>query len=139
MTEDQTPPTDAPKPRPAGPLPPLSTSGVPQAEPTPGGDSFRTVMESPAYSTLRSTFRRFAFPMTVAGLASYFTYVILSIYAPALMGTPALGALNWGSLIGLAQFAVTWIWTAIYVRFANHRLDSAAAELKAQLEKRNPA
>ncbi|MDO4784279.1 MAG: DUF485 domain-containing protein [Propionibacteriaceae bacterium] len=96
-------------------------------------------MDSPAYSALRSTFRKFAFPMTIAGLASYFTYVILSIYAPALMGTPAIGALNWGSLIGLAQFGVTWIWTAIYVKFANHRLDAAAADLKAQLEKGTPA
>ncbi len=47
---------------------------------------------SPEYATLRSTFRRFAFPMTIAGLVSYFTYVLLSIYAVDFMATPAIGA-----------------------------------------------
>lgn len=37
-------------------------------------------------------------------------------------------------LIGLAQFAVVWIWTAIYVQVANSRLDATAASLKLQLE-----
>lgn len=100
----------------------------------PSGDRFIAAMDSPAYAKLRATFRSFAFPMTVAGLTCYFVYVILSIYAPGFMGTPAIGALNWGSLIGLLQFVIVWAWTAIYVRFANSRLDTAAADLKTQLE-----
>nr|WP_255622285.1 DUF485 domain-containing protein [Tessaracoccus sp. OS52] len=86
------------------------------------------------YQSLRGTFRRFAFPMTMASLVSYFTYVLLSIYAEGFMAQPLLGALNVGMALGLTQFAITWIWTAIYVRYAQRRLDPAASDLKAQLE-----
>lgn len=136
MTDERTPATtEDPEfhlPEHHSPLPQLLHVG-PDA-PRPSGASFSAVMASPTYERLRATFRGFAFPMTIAGLTSYFVYVVLSIYAPNLMGTPAFGALNWGLVIGLAQFAVTWIWTAAYVRFANHKLDAVAADLKNQLE-----
>lgn len=99
-----------------------------------GDVSFQEVMASEAYKNLRSTFRNFAFPMTIAGLSSYFVFVILSVFAPAAMGTMALGNLSWGMLLGLAQFAVVWIWTAVYVKVANSKLDSTAAALREQLE-----
>lgn len=41
---------------------------------------------------------------------------------------------NWGIIIGLAQFAVVYIWTAAYVNFANNKLDRVSGELKAKLE-----
>lgn len=99
-----------------------------------GDVSYREVLASDAYKSLRSTFRNFAFPMTIAGLSSYFVFVLLSVFAPQAMGAMAFGNLTWGMLIGLAQFAVVWIWTAIYVQVANSRLDATAASLKLQLE-----
>ncbi len=99
-----------------------------------GDVNYREVMASDAYKNLRSTFRNFAFPMTIAGLSSYFVFVILSVFAPAAMGSMAFGNLTWGMLLGLAQFAVVWIWTAIYVKVANSRLDATANALKEQLE-----
>lgn len=115
------------------PLPELSHTTTPHEPPSQA--SFLAVADTPDYATLRSTFRRFAFPMTIAGLVSYFTYVVLSIYAPGFMARPAIGALNIGMTLGLAQFAVTYVWTFLYVRFANTRLDPTSAALKAQLEK----
>lgn len=100
----------------------------------PARTSFVAVAASPEYGRLRSTFRAFAFPMTVAGLTSYFAYVFLSIFATDFMSQPLFGALNVGMVIGLAQFAMTWIWTAVYVNFANRRLDPVAGELKQRLE-----
>lgn len=114
------------------PLPELIHTEKPHEEPSTA--LFVAVSKTDEYTRLRSTFRNFAFPMTIAGLASYFVYVVLSIYAPAFMATPLLGALNVGMTIGLAQFAVTWIWTALYVNFANKRLDPVSAALKAKLE-----
>ena len=73
-----------------------------------GDVNYREVMASDAYKNLRSTFRNFAFPMTIAGLSSYSVFVILSIFAPAAMGSMAFGNLTWGMLLGLAQFAVVW-------------------------------
>lgn len=114
------------------PLPELVHTEKPHEGPNTA--AFIAVAQTPEYSNLRSTFRQFAFPMTIAGLVSYFTYVLLSIYAVGFMATPAIGAINVGTLLGLAQFAVTYLWTAAYVRFANRKLDPTANALKARLE-----
>jgi uncharacterized membrane protein (DUF485 family) len=72
--------------------------------------------------------------MTVAGLTSYFVYVLLSIYAVDAMAKPLIGSLNVGMALGLFQFVVTYAWTAIYVNYASKRLDPTAQALKARLE-----
>lgn len=115
------------------PLPELVHTESPHAEPT--HTSFVSVAESAEYTELRSAFRSFAFPMTIAGLTSYFVYVVLSMFAVDFMAQPLFGALNVGMVIGLAQFAVTWIWTALYVNYANRRLDPISSDLKARIEK----
>jgi uncharacterized membrane protein (DUF485 family) len=116
------------------PLPELVHTEKPHAEPS--GEAFREVAASPEYATLRSTFRGFAFPMTIAGLVSYFVFVLLSIYAVDFMKQPFLGmeGLTLGFVLALVQFAVVWIWTALYVNFANKRIDPIAGQLKARLE-----
>ncbi|MGA4507351.1 DUF485 domain-containing protein [Propionibacteriaceae bacterium G1746] len=97
---------------------------------------FVAAADSPDYRALRSTFRRFAFPMTVAALVAYFTYVLLSIYAVDFMSEGFLGlqGINLGTALGLAQFAIVWIWTAIYVRWTDRKLDPTAGAIKARLE-----
>ena len=87
---------------------------------------FQEMARTSEFAKLRSTFRGFAFPMTIAGLASYFVYVVLSVFLPEFMGRPLFGSFSIGMTLGLFQFAVTWIWTALYVRFANKRLALAA-------------
>ena len=76
-----------------------------------------------------------AIAVLVAGLVSYFTFVLLSIYADDFMATPLIGSLSIGMTIGLLQFAVVYAWTYIYVNFANKKLDPVSGALKAQLEK----
>lgn len=115
------------------PLPELVHTEKPHAAPTQ--EAFVAMSKTAEYQNLRSTFRRFAFPMTIAGLLSYFTYVVLSIYAPLMMGKPLFGSLSIGMTLGLVQFAVTYLWTALYVNFANSKLDPTSQALKAQLEK----
>ena len=115
------------------PLPELVHTEKPHEAPTT--DSFVAVSKTAEYLNLRSTFRNFAFPMTVAGLVSYFTFVLLSIYAVDFMAAPLVGSLSVGMTIGLLQFAVVYAWTFIYVKFATKKLDPVSGALKAQLEK----
>lgn len=97
---------------------------------------FVAVADSAEYRELRSTFVNFAFSMTIAALIAYFTYVVLSIYAVDFMSQPFLGlkGTNLGIVIGLAQFVIVWVWTAIYVRFTAKRIDPRSDALKATLE-----
>lgn len=116
------------------PLPELTHLDAPHADPTTA--QFVAVHGTEEFTQLRRTFRTFAFPMTIAALVAYFTYVLLSIYAVGFMKQPFLGmqGLTLGMVLGLLQFAIVWIWTALYVRFANNRLDTAAAGLRERLE-----
>lgn len=115
------------------PLPELVHTEKPHQAPSTA--AFVAVSRTKEYETLRSSFRNFAFPMTVAGLSSYFVYVVLSIYATGFMSQPLIGSLNIGMTLGLFQFLVTYVWTALYVNFATKRLDPTAHALKTQLEK----
>jgi len=114
------------------PLPELSHTHAERREPS--SSDFLQVAQTEEFAKLRGTFRSFAFPMTIAGLAAYFVFVVLSIFAPDFMGRPLFGSLSIGMTIGLAQFAITWIWTAIYVNFASKRIDPISTKLKSRLE-----
>lgn len=115
------------------PLPELVHTEKPHE--APSNAAFVAMSQTEEYRGLRSTFRNFAFPMTVAGLSCYVVYVLLSIYAVDFMATPVFGAINLGMILSLLQFAVVYTWTALYVNFANKRLDPVSQSLKAQLEK----
>lgn len=92
------------------------------------------VHASPEFAQLRTSFRNFAFPMTLAFLVWYFLYVLLSTYAQGFMSIPLFGYLNVGLVMGLAQFATTFLITWLYVRHANRELDPLAAQLRDELE-----
>ena len=114
------------------PLPELEETGPGARVATP--EEFARVQASPEFAQLRSTFRAFAFPMTVAFLVWYFLYVLLSTYAEDAMSTPRAGPLNVGLLFGLLQFVTTFLITWLYVRHANRSLDPIAAKLRTELE-----
>nr|WP_240645846.1 DUF485 domain-containing protein [Georgenia sp. SYP-B2076] len=97
-------------------------------------EEFIAVQKSAEFADLRSKFRRFAFPMTAAFLLWYFLYVLLSTYAEDFMSTRVIGYVNVGLLMGLAQFATTFLLTWAYIRHANRSLDPIAAKLRTDLE-----
>ncbi|RMI14169.1 DUF485 domain-containing protein [Cellulomonas triticagri] len=104
--------------------------------PEPDPVDWEQVQASAEFTDLRRRFRRFAFPMTAAFLAWYLLYVLLSTYAVDLMARPVVGALNVGLLLGLGQFASTFLITWLYVRHADRRLDPPAEALRHGLEGR---
>ena len=111
-------------------------------EPNPAADPERSISQadfdriqaSDEFVELRRRFRTFAFPMTVAFVAWYFLYVLLSTYAVGFMSIPLIGYLNVGMVMGLAQFATTFGLTWLYVRHANRNLDPLAERLRDELE-----
>jgi len=97
-------------------------------------EEYQEAQASPEFTELKRRFRRFAFPMTVAFLAWYLLYVLLSTYAPDFMATPVLGNVNLGILLGLAQFVTTFVITHLYVAHADRRTDPIADEMRGRLE-----
>ncbi|AVZ72270.1 DUF485 domain-containing protein [Streptomyces lunaelactis] len=113
------------------PPPPGGTDTSP-AQPTT--EAFVEVQESAEFGELRRTYRSFAFPLTVAFIAWYLLYVLLSNYAGGFMGTKVFGNINVALVFGLAQFATTFLIAWLYSRHAATKLDPKAQEIKSRME-----
>jgi uncharacterized membrane protein (DUF485 family) len=101
---------------------------------TPVPTIYEEVQRTPEFQELRHRLRSFVFPMSAAFLLWYLLYVLLASYAPAFMSIKLLGNINVGLVIGLLQFVSTFAITAVYVRYANRRLDPSAERLRVMIE-----
>jgi uncharacterized membrane protein (DUF485 family) len=102
------------------------------------GDRYLSVQQSTEFAALRKAFRGFVFPTTVAFLAWYALYVLLSAYARSFMSSKVTGHINVALVFGLLQFVSTFLIAWRYVRYAGRRLDPAAAHLRGHVEDGEP-
>ena len=87
------------------------------------------------FRDLRRRYRAFAFPWTVAFLAWYLLYVVMSNWAGDFMATKVVGHINVALIFGLLQFATTFGIAYLYARHANRRFDPIAEELEARFNR----
>jgi uncharacterized membrane protein (DUF485 family) len=99
----------------------------------PTADDYTRMEADDRFIELRRRFRNFAFPWTVAFLAWYLLYVLLSAYARGFMDTKVVGHLNVAFFFGILQFVSTFLIAYLYSKFANRRLDPLAGELNRDL------
>ena len=78
---------------------------------------------------LRSTYRRFVFPATIAFLSWYLLYVVMSMWAEDFMAKQVVGNINVALVFGLLQFATTFLIAYLYARYSNRNLDPLARRL----------
>lgn len=88
------------------------------------------VQRSAAFQEVRSRYRRFVVPATVAFLAWYLAYVVAATTAPDLMARPVAGAVNVAMVAGLGQFLSTFLLTWAYSRHARLHRDRDALDLR---------
>ncbi|MCQ0022205.1 DUF485 domain-containing protein [Streptomyces somaliensis DSM 40738] len=113
------------------PTPPGGADTAPVRPPT---EAFLRTQRSEEFGELRRAHRSFAFPLTVAFIAWYLLYVLLSNYAGGLMGVRVAGNVNVALVLGLAQFASTFLIAWLYARHAAARLDPGAEAIRARME-----
>ncbi|WP_149824221.1 DUF485 domain-containing protein [Streptomyces tailanensis] len=100
----------------------------------PSTEEFAAVQESAEFGELRRSYRSFAFPLTVAFIAWYLLYVLLSNYAGDFMGTKLFGNINVAFVLGIAQFVTTFLIAWWYSRHAAAKLDPKAEAIKSRME-----
>ncbi|HHU44434.1 MAG TPA: DUF485 domain-containing protein [Actinomycetales bacterium] len=100
----------------------------------PAAAEYRYVQGTEEFSKLRSTFRSFTMPLTVAGLVWYIGYVLVATYAGDFFGNsvPVFG--NVGILLGVLQFVTTFLITWLYIGFANKKLEPMQAAIRDDME-----
>ncbi len=91
---------------------------------------------SPEFDRLRSLYRGFAFPATVAFFAWYLLYVVTSNWASGFMNTTVGGNINMALLFGLLQFLTTFAIAWLYARYMNRNVDPIARSLEKQYDDR---
>ncbi len=99
----------------------------------PTADAYSRMDADPRFVELRRRFRNFVFPMTVAFLAWYLLYVLLSAFGRGFMDNKVIGNLNVAFFFGILQFVSTFAIAWFYSRFADRRLDPLSSELHDEL------
>jgi uncharacterized membrane protein (DUF485 family) len=85
---------------------------------------------TPEFEQLRSRYRGFVIPATVAFLAWYLLYVVMSNWASGFMNTQVIGNINVALIFGLLQFVTTFGLAYYYSRFSTSQLDPLARGLE---------
>ncbi len=113
-----------------------STAPPPEwkAHGTSGHAIYDDLAASDDFRELRKRYRAFAIPWTLAFLAWYLLYVLMSNYATGFMDTKLVGNINVALVFGLLQFASTFGIAFIYSRHAARRFDPLADRLKARYD-----
>ncbi|MFE6052390.1 DUF485 domain-containing protein [Kitasatospora sp. NPDC056446] len=112
---------------PAAPAAPTAPAAPAAADST---EVYRSVQAGAAFQEIRRSYRTFVFPVTGVFLGWYLMYVAAQAAAPALMRTPVAGPFNVAWLLGLLQFASTFLLTWLYARNARTKRDRAALGLR---------
>lgn len=86
--------------------------------------------ESSEFVELRKRYRGFVIPATVAFLAWYLLYVVMSNWAGDFMATQVVGNINVALVFGLLQFVTTFGLAWMYSNYSNAKLDPLARDLE---------
>jgi uncharacterized membrane protein (DUF485 family) len=85
---------------------------------------------SPEFKELRQKFRSFAFPVTVAFLVWYFGYILLTAFARDWVSIEVAPNINIAIILGVLQFATTFLIAWLYERHSSKNLDDASDDLR---------
>jgi uncharacterized membrane protein (DUF485 family) len=81
-------------------------------------------------AALRSAYRLLRRISTLTALGSFVVYVVLSCYAPGLMGSKVTGELSLGMALGILQLVVTFAAVFWYGRSAQRSVDPLARAVR---------
>jgi uncharacterized membrane protein (DUF485 family) len=95
-----------------------------------GNDPYDPILDGEDFRELRRRYRRFVFPVTVASLGWYLSYVLCAVSAPGVMRSRIHGEFSVAFVFGLSQFAVTFAVTYLYSRYADRRLEPIAYDIR---------
>ena len=79
---------------------------------------------------LRRKFRGFVIPATIAFMAWYLLYVVMSNWANDFMATKVVGNINVALVFGLLQFVTTFLIAWLYGRYMARNVDPLARGLE---------
>ena len=95
---------------------------------------YADLQQTPQFGDLRKRFRGFVFPATVAFMAWYLLYVVMSNWAHDFMSTEVVGHINVALVFGILQFVSTFLIAWLYGKYMAAKVDPIANELEKRYE-----
>jgi uncharacterized membrane protein (DUF485 family) len=96
---------------------------------------YERLSQTDDFKQLRKSYRGFAIPWTVAFLAWYLLFVVMSNWAPDFMSIKVVGNINIALVFGLLQFLSTFAIAWLYSRYSTAKLDPLARSLNEEYER----
>ena len=87
-------------------------------------------MSDPNLKAVSAARWRMAVLLTTAMMVVYFGFILLVAFNKPLLGTPLVGGLSIGMLLGVLVIVAAWVLTWIYVRWANTHYDASLRALR---------
>ena len=97
---------------------------------TSGHSVYVELHDSAEFKELRKKYRAFAIPWTIAFLAWYLLYVVMSNWATGFMDAKVIGNINVALVFGLLQFVSTFAIAILYSKHAAKNFDPLARGLE---------
>lgn len=97
--------------------------------------AYQRIHATDEFAQLKRSYLRFVVPMTIAFMAWYLLYVLMSNYAGDFMAHKVFGNINIALIFGLLQFVTTFGIAIWYAQFAARHLDPIADRLGDEYEK----
>jgi uncharacterized membrane protein (DUF485 family) len=125
------------------PVPSVETAPEPEPEAAPeplrqesAAAVYRHVQAGEEFQEVRREYRGFVFPACAAFLVWYLLYIVAAVTLPGLMDQQVAGPFNVAWVLGLLQFASTFLITWLYARHARDRRDRLALGLRWETQDR---
>lgn len=116
----------------------------PTKDPTPPGngggtepvrnEAYIAMHGDPRFLELKKRLYTFIFPVSLAFMAWYLLYVLMSAFGRGVMGVVLFGSVNVALVFGVLQFVSTFAIAILYTGYARRRFDSRAIELRDELQ-----
>ena len=97
--------------------------------------AYQRIHATDEFAELKRSYFGFVVPLTVAFMAWYLLYVLMSNYAHDFMAHKLFGNINVALVFGLLQFVTTFGIAIWYARFAARRMDPIADKLRDEYER----
>jgi uncharacterized membrane protein (DUF485 family) len=88
------------------------------------------VTEPGSLQALQSARARVVTALSAATALVYFGFILLVAFVPVRLGALLAPGLSLGIVLGASVIVLSWLFTALYVRWANKRYDPALRELR---------
>lgn len=97
------------------------------------------ILRDPEFLDLVARKNRISLILTILTLAVYYGFIFLIAFNKEFFGRKITSRITIGIPIGIGVILLAWVFTGIYVRWANRRYDGMVESVRGKIEERNAA